>query len=68
MNGDRAGPRSRSSVTRSLMMKATFPSPGKFPKTSQNFSPWYDGSGEVNSGKFPFPQSNFPESTTMPPI
>ena len=38
------------------------------PNTSQNFSPWYPGAGSVKSGKFPFPQSNLPESTITPPI
>ena len=68
LKGDSAGPDRAASWTLKLMMNATFPRPGKFPKTSQYFNPWYDGSGAVNSGKFPFPQSNFPESTTMPPI
>ena len=40
LNGLMHEPRSRSSWTLALMMNATLPSPGKLPKTSQNFRPW----------------------------
>jgi len=66
VEGDSAGPRSRSSWTRSLRMNATFPRPGKFPNTS-NISVRGTTVGAVNSGKFRFPVE-LPESTTMPPI
>lgn len=40
LKGLSAGPRSLSSWTRTLKMKATFPSAGKLPKASQYFTPW----------------------------
>ena len=61
--GESAGPRSRSATARAFIVKP------KSPNVSWKISPWYAGSGSVSDGNWPpWPQSNRPDSTTMPPI
>jgi hypothetical protein len=61
LNGDSAGPMSRSCSARSRVQKAYSP------KLFHHDSPPYDGTGSVMRGKFPLPQSKRPDSTTTPP-
>ena len=60
-------PMSRRKCVRHLMMYAMLPIGLR---ASANTTPWYDGSGSVNSGHFfgSAVQSNLPESTMQPPM
>jgi len=67
LKGLKAGPKSRRSCTRVLVMKATFPSFGISPNVSSTL---FRGSLDLvrEFWKFIVVQLNLPESTITPPI